>query len=196
MKKSINFKTGKAGLITVVLMFCTSILLISSCRKEENLPQQDPDGSTTVNRGTSVNVPEPYLFINHISNVRFVPQYSVWVFGTGMVLYEGRQYCRVIGQKQFRIPPEMMKEIEQQYINSGLINIYARQADPTTTNVNNIDVGNPLYYSPYVENAYWYKPLGQYITLRDNLRKPVDVVNLRKSVEQILGINEFVDIEK
>ncbi|MFI5220068.1 MAG: DUF6438 domain-containing protein [Bacteroidia bacterium] len=179
--KTLKSKFQKTGIAIFLSLF---IIVMAGCSKEES-PQ--PLTGTSAVAGADLRqigppppIARPFVMItiDHQAMRSFLPDYSVTVYSDGTVLFAGRKNVGTLGKVSFSVDQSKLKEVLSVFKQMEFYSIRSdRQINP--------DV--PRTLTSLAESK-----TSRVKTLVDDNREPGKLVNLRKTVEWVLQIDQYV----
>jgi len=191
-------KTSGANFGKAILLVAFTMILGMGCQKEdEPTPSQNNSNSektTNANRAIAdmhsdaINpidnllLPFNVIKIDHLAGNSKLPEYSVTVRSDLWVIYEGKKNVRVVDKISFRISDREMTK----FINIFKANDFYNQSSDL-----DIAWGLPIVLTTFRPS----QPNKPFTIYDDCYNNPEKLVLIRKSVEEVLGIDRFVNKE-
>ncbi|MEO5572463.1 MAG: hypothetical protein ABIT08_13005 [Bacteroidia bacterium] len=170
-----NTKNGKS--ILLISLACSAAMFITGCAKEQLIT---PVSQVNTPNGAKMIYPqEPFTLIkiDHNSGLTAAPNYSVSVGNNGWITYEGRANVAFKGIVGFRVPHELIIDLNVLY-------------HMMTFNERNTPPGIPEH--PIVITTYFDGRHAATTYTDFNTGSPAALFKFRTKVEELLSISKYV----
>lgn len=179
MKTYINTKSQKANYL--ILLVCTSFVILTGCKKDEISQAPDKNGSNSELRKAYLP-PPPYtmLMIEHNCMSSMLPDYDVYLRSDGKVTYRGWSHVAYLGTDTFRVDIATVSYIKNLF---------------ESANFFNIQLISTQYNDPYVATTYNSTfAIKRLIDYDQGI--PQILIQIRKRAEEKLNIARYLEFKK